>query len=508
MATEKNIPNLTINKVENQNVFDYLVTEGLVNENELYLIPGEAGGGVQDVYVDGESIVDPTDNKAYLGVAASKGVDSEIVSVHSGDLPTSEAVVGYVLGATVAEANTLKTYFYNRNNSTNVWFKVATTTITKTASQWPEKHAFLFIKGSHNSNYGQNGIIAIDAMGNGQSGQVGSYGAQFMSATSSLNLENFYIEYLNGNSSTDGIVNFWIRANTNNYASWQVKILQNSGWEIGSSGASMTAMPSTGYTGKNAILAGSVARSIGDKNGNDIATTYYLASNPKGYTTNTGTITGITMNGASKGTSGVVDLGTVITSHQDISGKVNKAGDNMSGILSMRDPVIDSTLENNGISSTFYPTTFNICDKNGKTMTRMEAAVESSGDISAYWYVRNYGTDGTLLGQKGIRMRMKKDSTFSYTVDDQAAFRTAITAVCKSGDTMTGALNFANGVANKVGDDVSIGDFNKSGLLGVMGQNGTTGIALIKNGSTWSASAERAEMRYNSTDKCIEFVFA
>ena len=36
-----------------------------------------------------------------------------------------------------------------------------------------------------------------------------------------------------------------------------------------------------------------------------------------------GTITGINMNGASKGTSGVVDLGTVITSHQDISGKEN-----------------------------------------------------------------------------------------------------------------------------------------------------------------------------------------
>lgn len=37
-----------------------------------------------------------------------------------------------------------------------------------------------------------------------------------------------------------------------------------------------------------------------------------------------GAITGINMNGASKGTSGVVDLGTVITAHQDISGKANK----------------------------------------------------------------------------------------------------------------------------------------------------------------------------------------
>lgn len=43
-----------------------------------------------------------------------------------------------------------------------------------------------------------------------------------------------------------------------------------------------------------------------------------------GFTKNTGTVTGIKMNGASKGTSGVVDLGTVITSHQDISGKVDK----------------------------------------------------------------------------------------------------------------------------------------------------------------------------------------
>lgn len=42
-------------------------------------------------------------------------------------------------------------------------------------------------------------------------------------------------------------------------------------------------------------------------------------------TSNIGTITGIKMNGASKGTSGVVDLGTVITAHQDISSKQDKS---------------------------------------------------------------------------------------------------------------------------------------------------------------------------------------
>ena len=32
-------------------------------------------------------------------------------------------------------ATTLQTFTYNRNNNTNTWFKVATTTITKQASQ-------------------------------------------------------------------------------------------------------------------------------------------------------------------------------------------------------------------------------------------------------------------------------------------------------------------------------------------------------------------------------------
>lgn len=43
-----------------------------------------------------------------------------------------------------------------------------------------------------------------------------------------------------------------------------------------------------------------------------------------GFTKNEGTITEVKMNGESKGASGVVDLGTVITEHQDISGKVDK----------------------------------------------------------------------------------------------------------------------------------------------------------------------------------------
>ena len=53
----------------------------------------------------------------------------------------------------------------------------------------------------------------------------------------------------------------------------------------------------------------------------DIPTKVSDLQNDAGYTSNQGTLTGITMNGSSKGTSGNVDLGTVLTQHQDISGK-------------------------------------------------------------------------------------------------------------------------------------------------------------------------------------------
>ena len=40
MSTEKNLSNLVINKVESQTVYDYMKQNSLINEDELYLIPG------------------------------------------------------------------------------------------------------------------------------------------------------------------------------------------------------------------------------------------------------------------------------------------------------------------------------------------------------------------------------------------------------------------------------------------------------------------------------------
>lgn len=41
MPTTTNLNKLTINHVANQEVYDAMAAQGLINENELYLVPGD-----------------------------------------------------------------------------------------------------------------------------------------------------------------------------------------------------------------------------------------------------------------------------------------------------------------------------------------------------------------------------------------------------------------------------------------------------------------------------------
>jgi len=99
--TENNIPNLVINKVANQDVFDYLVDEGKVNPNELYLIPGDAGGvadvGYTKLTETGDAFYSVVDQNgiAQLGEAAIKSINVGISSTATG-LVTGQTIYNYV----------------------------------------------------------------------------------------------------------------------------------------------------------------------------------------------------------------------------------------------------------------------------------------------------------------------------------------------------------------------------------------------------------------------------
>lgn len=78
------------------------------------------------------------------------------------------------------------------------------------------------------------------------------------------------------------------------------------------------------------VLNEAIGKKVDKVTGKGLSTNDYttaekdkLAGIAQGATANLGTITGIKMNGASRGSAGVVDLGTVITEHQDISSKLD-----------------------------------------------------------------------------------------------------------------------------------------------------------------------------------------
>lgn len=107
-------------------------------------------------------------------------------------------------------------------------------------------------------------------------------------------------------------------------------------------------------------------------------------------------------------------------------GAVNKAGDTITGDLNSRYSSFDVSKSNNKVSSTLYPTTFNICDTANRIVARQEGIIYANGNTGSNWYVRNYNTSGTQVAQKGISMVMDKSGNLTYGISDPGKFRQAI----------------------------------------------------------------------------------
>lgn len=125
------------------------------------------------------------------------------------------------------------------------------------------------------------------------------------------------------------------------------------------------------------------------------------------YSKGNGTITEVRMNGVSKGTSGVVDLGTVITAHQDISGKQDKlvSGTNIKtingeSVIGSGDITINSAYPevNHGTGDTTFtltPNTFHVWDK--VTSLTLNFGNETSGVANEYLFQFTSGSTATSL---------------------------------------------------------------------------------------------------------------
>lgn len=108
----------------------------------------------------------------------------------------------------------------------------------------------------------------------------------------------------------------------------------------------------------------------------------------------------------------------------------------------------------------------------------------SSGSTNIEWM---------SLRSDGLRVGGTKVSLEGHTHDDRY--------VKKSGDTMLGALNFANGTWNLVGDNSYMGDCNISGHFGIKAANTTyPGIAFFNNANAHlgSLTAYSSNIKYGA----------
>lgn len=97
--------------------------------------------------------------------------------------------------------------------------------------------------------------------------------------------------------------------------------------------------------------------------------------------------------------------------------KLSLTGGTITSGLSLRVDTVDMTKTNNNVTTDIFPSTFNVIDKNNKIMTRLEGIPQSTGTMNSYWYVRNYKTDGTMLGQSGIKLIMEKTGAFHTNIE-------------------------------------------------------------------------------------------
>ena len=172
----------------------------------------------------------------------------------------------------------------------------------------------------------------------------------------------------------------------------------------------------------------------------------------------------------------------------ELADKTNVGAIKNNGIYYSTTDASSSTLTNSPFSNGFALINMTSYD-GGDDLRRSRLAFNAYGEIKVSddrsqlntaetWYnvltSKNSGISGSTIKLNGTSITVYS----SGTADNRY--------VKKSGDTMTGALNFANGTWNLVGDDSYMGDCNISGHFGIKAANTTyPGIAFFNNASAF-----------------------
>ena len=133
--------------------------------------------------------------------------------------------------------------------------------------------------------------------------------------------------------------------------------------------------------------------------------------------------------------------------------------------------------------------------------------IATADDATEPIYVRQYSGAFVTLKRTAVLLDANGNTSFPGSISEggtalsskYAASSHSHSYLPLSGGTLTGALTFANGTYNTVGDDVAIGDINVGGVLGILGKNGNTAIQLVNYGASTTTGSSVTGVRWTCT---------
>ena len=87
---------------------------------------------------------------------------------------------------------------------------------------------------------------------------------------------------------------------------------------------------------------------------------------------------------------------------------------------------VDVKAANNGVTKQIALPICESRDKNNLRIARLETLVYPNGDVGTYWFIHNHDSTGTMIAAKGIMMTLNKQGNITYSIHDNAKFRSAL----------------------------------------------------------------------------------
>ena len=222
----------------------------------------------------------------------------------------------------------------------------------------------------------------------------------------------------------------------------------------------------------------------------------------EGATANIGTITGVTMNGVSKGTSGVVDLGVVLTAHQDISGKADKSEiptkvselTNDSGFTSNIGTITGITMNGTSKGTSGVVDLGNVATQNNPSFT---------GDISGNGSIVVGPSEATGMNSQAFGWYTTASGAYSHAEGRNSVASTHATHAEGSDTTASGWYSHAEGyytTANHKSQHV-FGEYNIEDPSTNSYQVRGNFIEIVGNGTSESTRSNARTLDWNGNER-------